>query len=121
MILLAKYIARLTYLRGHILAPLLLAIIVLGTYASKNNPMDVVYVFVFGALGYLMKELNYSRAPLILGFVLTNAIESYLHISLRSFGPTFFMRPISLIIIGLLVLGLVWPSISRRLRRGRGA
>ncbi len=120
MVLLAKYIARITYLRGHILAPLLLAVIVLGTYASKNNPMDVVYVFVFGALGYIMKELHYSRAPLILGFVLTNALESYLHISLRSFGGTFFMRPISLIIIALLVLGIVWPSLKRLFsRKGR--
>ena len=121
MIVLAKYIARITFLRGHILAPLLLAIVVLGTYASKNNPMDVVYVFVFGALGYVMKELHYSRAPLILGFVLTNALESYLHISLRSFGGMFFMRPISLIIIALLVLGIVWPSLKRALSRKGGA
>ena len=121
MILLAKYIARITYLRGHILAPLLLAVVVLGTYASKGNEMDVVYVFVFGALGYLMKELNYARAPLILGFVLTGAIESYLHISLRSFGATFFMRPISLIIIALLILGLTWPSVSRFIKRKRQA
>jgi TctA family transporter len=121
MILLAKYIARITYLRGHILAPLLLAVIVLGTYASKGNEMDVVYVFVFGALGYLMKELNYARAPLILGFVLTNAIESYLHISLRSFGPTFFLRPISLIIIALLILGITWPSLARFVKRKRQA
>ena len=98
-----------------------LAVVVLGTYASKGNEMDVVYVFVFGALGYLMKELNYARAPLILGFVLTGAIESYLHISLRSFGPTFFMRPISLIIIALLILGLTWPSVSRFIKRKRQA
>jgi TctA family transporter len=119
MILLAKYIARLTFVRGHILAPLLIAVVVLGTYASKNNEMDVVYVFIFGALGYLMKELNYSRAPLILGFVLTNSIESYLHISLRSFGATFFLRPISLLIIALLVLGIAWPSLMRRLNGRR--
>jgi putative tricarboxylic transport membrane protein len=117
MILLARYIAQITHLKGHILAPLLLAVVVLGTFASKQNPMDVVYVFIFGALGYALKELNYSRAALILGFVLTNAIESSLHISLRSYGWSFWLRPVSLIIIALLALGIFWPMIKRRLAK----
>lgn len=117
MILFAPWIARITFLRGHILAPLLLAVVVLGTFASKNNPVDVIYVFVFGALGYVMKILGYSRAPLILGFVLTGAMETYLHISIRTYGMLFFMRPISLIIIALLVLGLGWPFFKRLFSR----
>jgi len=116
MILLARHIAQITHLEGHILAPLLLAVVVLGTFASKQNPMDVVYVFVFGGLGYILKELSYSRAALILGFVLTNAIESSLHISLRSYGWLFWMRPVSLIIIALLALGILWPTVKRRMR-----
>ncbi|OGA13112.1 MAG: hypothetical protein A3G25_18725 [Betaproteobacteria bacterium RIFCSPLOWO2_12_FULL_63_13] len=119
MILFAPWIARITFLRGHVLAPLLLAVVVLGTFASKNNPMDVVYVFVFGALGYVMKILGYSRAPLILGFVLTGAMETYLHISIRTYGLFFFTRPISLIIIALLVLGLGWPFFKRLFARWR--
>ncbi len=117
MMLLAGWVARITFLRGHVLAPLLLAVVVLGTFASKNNPTDVIYVFVFGALGYVMKELRYSRAALILGFVLTSAIETYLHISLVSYGPLFFARPVSLIIIGLLTLGIMWPYLKRLVQR----
>lgn len=119
MILLAGWVARITFLRGHVLAPLLLALVVLGTFASKNNPVDVIYVFVFGALGYVMKELRYSRAAMILGFVLTSAIETYLHISLVSYGPFFFARPVSLVIIGLLVLGIVWPYLKRFMKRSK--
>ena len=117
MIVLARYIAKITFLKGHILAPILLVIIVLGTYASKDEPMDVVYIFVFGALGYVLKELNYSRAALILGFVLTGAIKSSLHISLRSYGMAFMLRPISMIIFALLLLGVFWPYVRKLLRR----
>ncbi len=119
MIVLARYIAKITFLKGHILAPLLLVIIVLGTYASKDEPMDVVYIFVFGALGYVLKELNYSRAALILGFVLTGALESSLHISLRSYGLAFVLRPISMIILGLLLLGIFWPYVRKLMQRGK--
>ena len=45
------------------------------------------------------------------------AIETYMHISISAFGPLFFMRPISLAIFALLVLGIVWPILKRWRRR----
>ena len=123
MIGIARYIAKITYLRGRVLAPVLLAVVVLGTFASKNDPMDVVYVFVFGVLGWIFKEFKYSRPAFLLGFVLAQTVETYLQISLNSYGPFFFMRPISLVIIALLLLGVSWPwvRIWRMRRRGRSA
>lgn len=106
---LASQIIKITVVRGTVLAPLLLVLIVLGTYSAGNDPADVLFVFVFGALGYVLKEFDYSRPALLLGFVLGPLLETYLHISLQAYGPWFFTRPIALAIAALIVLGLAWP------------
>ncbi len=113
MLALVRQIARITFIRGTVLAPLLLVLVVLGTYSAGNNPMDVLFVFAFGALGWFLKELDYSRPALLLGFILGPLIETYLHISLQAYGPWFFLRPIALTITLLIVAGMSWPLLRR--------
>lgn len=109
MLSLARLLARISFVNGEVLAPLLLGLVVLGAYSANNNPLDVLMVFVFGVFGYFLKELDYSRPALLLGFVLGSSIETYLHISLQAYGPSFLLRPIAVGIIALIVLGVCWP------------
>lgn len=118
MLPLAARITHVTRIPGTILGPILLMLVVLGTYSTANNETDVLYLFVFGMLGLFMREFEFSRAALLLGFVLGATVETYFHISLASFGPFFFTRPISLAIIAVLVLGMAIP-LYRKLRSGR--
>jgi TctA family transporter len=104
---LAAGVASLARLRGTILAPVLLILIVLGAYACNREIMDVAAVFVFGFLGILMKHLNYSRPALILGFVLGPIIETYWFISTQAYGIGVLARPITLVLLALLVGGVV--------------
>lgn len=113
------HITYVTRIPGTILGPVLLLFIILGTYSSANNETDVLFLFVFGLLGFFMRAFGFARAALLLGFVLGATAETYFHISLASFGPYFFARPISLAIISLLALGMLIP-VYRRLRRGHG-
>jgi len=41
--------------------------------------------------------------------VLAPLLESYLFISLNTYGPLFFMRPISLVISLLILVGILMP------------
>jgi len=116
LLALAPKLALVTRLRGQLLGPLLLVLVVLGAYSSANNPVDVVFVFVFGALGYAMRELGFSRPALMLGFVLGASVETYLHISLQAYGPWFFTRPLSLVIAMLMLAGVILPLL-REFRR----
>lgn len=114
-------LVRITVVRGRILAPLLLVLVVLGTYASGNNPMDVLWLLVFGALGCVFKALHYSRPTLILGFILGELIERYLHISLQAYGYEFVLRPGCLAIMAVAVLGFVAGFLRNVSRAGRKA
>jgi TctA family transporter len=87
-------ISLLTRVDGHVLGPLLLVLVILGAYSSAGNPIDVLFVFIFGALGFIMKQQGYSRPSLLLGFVLGPMIETSFEISLNAYGPGFFTRPL---------------------------
>jgi TctA family transporter len=113
MFLLSRYLIYITLVPGKALAPILLVLIVIGAYSGENNFIDVIFVFIFGALGIAMVRLGYNRPALLLGFVLGETIERYYQVSLNAYGPFFFMRPISLTIIALALLALIWPNRRR--------
>jgi TctA family transporter len=113
MFLLSKSLIYVTRVPGHALSPILLVLVCLGTYASENNPIDVLFVFIFGILGVAMLRLGYNRPALLLGFVLGEIIERYYQVSMHAYGATFFMRPISMGIIVAALACMLWPNRKR--------
>jgi putative tricarboxylic transport membrane protein len=77
---------------------------------------DLGLLVGFGLLGYVMAKLKYPSAPLILGFVLGDAMERALRQSLMmSQGDltALVQRPISAIMLGCAVLILLTPLLGR--------
>jgi TctA family transporter len=110
MFALSKALAYVTRIPGRVLAPILLILVVMGTYSAENNVNDVLFVFVFGALGIAMDQLGYNRPALLLGFVLGETLERNFQVSLNAHGPLFFTRPLSLAIIAAGLICFLWPS-----------
>jgi putative tricarboxylic transport membrane protein len=121
LLLLAKYLAKITLLPGHLMAPILMSLVVVGAYSGNNDFMDVLFVFIFGALAIAMRAYGFSRPALLLGFVLAPMLETYLYISLNTFGPTFFMRPICLLLSVLIIGGAVLAFMKNRRERKAAA
>jgi putative tricarboxylic transport membrane protein len=113
MFLLARLLAYVTRVPGHILAPILLVIVAIGTYSTDNSVIDVLFTFVFGTLGVIMERFSFSRPALLLGFVLGSTIERNFHVSMAAYGPSFMLRPISLGIIAVALVLLLWPNRRR--------
>jgi TctA family transporter len=124
MILCAPLMLRVLALPPYLLSPAILVLVVVGAYAVANEPLDVLAVFAFGVLGWFMRAYGYSRPALLLGFILAPLIETYLYISLRSYGAAFLVQPGVLAIAAFLLAGLLWPRLSGLFRRvlagGRG-
>jgi putative tricarboxylic transport membrane protein len=103
------------------LAPGILAVSLIGSYASTLDSTTVVISLTFGAIGWLMMKLDFPRAPLVLALVLAPLLETSLRQSLLlSFGsPAIFVqRPLAAILLALVVLSLLLPVVSA-LRRHR--
>jgi TctA family transporter len=113
MFALSNFLTYITRIPGHILAPILLVLVVIGAYAAENNIGDVAFVFILGALGVAMERFGYNRPALLLGFVLGELLERNLEISLAAYGPFFFLRPISLAIIVAALACMLWPNRKR--------
>jgi len=108
--------AQILRLPVYILFPIILGISIVGAYGASGRMFDIALLVGFGLLGYTMVKLKYPTAPLILGFVLGDAMERALRQSLMmSQGDltTLVQRPISAIMLGLAVLILLLPLIGR--------
>jgi TctA family transporter len=119
MFMLSKLLIHVTRVPGRALAPILLVLVMIGTYSAENNPIDVLFVFAFGGLGVAMDRLGYNRPALLLGFVLGEMIERYYQVSVSAYGAFFLMRPISMVIIAAVLLCLLWPNRARVVRYWR--
>lgn len=103
-----------------ILFPAILMFVCMGVYAVKNSVFDVQMVLLFGIVGYLVRLLGFSPAPLVLGFVLGPMMEENLRRALllsRGDFLVFLERPISatmMVIIALLLIWTMWSSIRSR-------
>jgi putative tricarboxylic transport membrane protein len=89
---------------------------VVGSYAIRNAFFDIGILILFGVLAFLMRKVNMSAAPLVLGFILGPMIESNLRVGLiSSYGniAPFFTRPISAIFLVLTILLLISPYIIK--------
>ena len=112
-------LSRATSIRAAVMVPVLTAIIATGAFAGERAIFDIGIAVVFGIVGYVMKVLNYSRAALLIGFVLGFAVEKNLYLALLLDGPYFVFQPISgtLLVITVLFLGWnVWAIYRDRKR-----
>ena len=92
------------------LYPTALFFVCIGVFAARNEMFDVGATLVFGAFGYLLLQLGFEPAPILLGFVLGPRLEENFRRSVllsRGSLATFVDRPISAFFIGLSVLMLL--------------
>jgi len=53
-----------------VLIPIIIVLSVVGAFAIRNNPTDVIWVLLFGVIGTFMKLYDYPVGPVILGVIL---------------------------------------------------
>jgi putative tricarboxylic transport membrane protein len=97
-----------------VLYPIVLVSSILGVYAVNNSLVDVWIMIGFGAIGYVLRKLEFESAPIVLGLVLAPMLELALRQSLSMSGGSyaiFVTRPIS---VTLLAAGAVLVALALR-------
>ncbi len=99
-------IAKVAFVRGRLLIPIIMVVIFFGAYASRGEFLDIFMMLIFGVVGYAMMKNGYSRVALLLGLILSGQAEMYFLLAYAAIGPQFLIRPISLVLMGLIFLVL---------------
>ena len=111
--LLSPALARLTWVSFAQLAPAIVVTIFFGAFQSSQHFGDLFVLLGLGALGWVMKQLGWPRAPFLVGFVLTKPTEQYLWLSISRYDFEWLLRP-GVIVMGLLlVASIIWIVLGR--------
>ena len=101
--------------------PAILMFCCIGIYSINSLPTDVMFIGLFGFVGYVLIKFGFEPAPLLLGFVLGKLMEENLRRALiisRGSMETFITHPVSgglLAVAAILLVIALLPSI----RKGR--
>lgn len=94
---------------------------VVGSFAVTQRMFDVYVMLAFGGIGFVLREMKYPMAPLVLGIVLGDLLDLNLRRGLGltngDFSP-FVTRPISAVFCVIVVLTILMsvPAIGDRVR-----
>src|SRR5699024_4678325 len=110
--LLARMVARLP---ASYLVPGIAILTIVGSYAIRNNFLDVIIMFAFGALGYILRYFDFKAPPIVLGLILGPIMETGLvQANLMGAAYTYswfalFVNPLSWFLIALCLVSFLWP------------
>jgi len=111
----ASYMVRVASVHLDFLFPGILIVALIGVYVATLSPMDFIVALAFGLFGLVMRRYDYSRPALLLGFILGGMFERYSLLSIKIYGPLFFIRPIPLALLIIMILLLNYPYLKRAL------
>ncbi|MCC1480288.1 tripartite tricarboxylate transporter permease [Roseibaca sp. Y0-43] len=107
----------------YFLVPTILVITMLGTYALRNNLVDVALMLGLGMVGFVIRGLGLDAAPIVLGLILgTIAEQGYVQTILGGMAMDIpqlrlLENTLSQILIVLTVAVIGWTAWPKRTRK----
>lgn len=119
----AKLFARISLVPTPILWPIVFALSVVGAYALSASLLDVWIVLIFGIIGFFARRHGFAVAPIAVGLILGEMVETNLQNSLKMFEGQWWLiptQPLAALFLILAFLGLCGPWLFQRLFARRG-
>jgi len=117
---LVQLFGQITKVPKPILLPLITLMCLVGVYSVNSSFVDLYVLALFGILGFVLRDLGYSPAPLVLALVIGPMMETALRESLMinqgAIAPMIF-RPIAGTIYLAAAIALIIPPVYRAIRR----
>lgn len=119
-----RTIVQLLKIPFRVLAPAILLLSAIGSFAIRNSLLDVWVMFFAGIAGYFLRRSGYSMSSIVLGVILGSIGESFFVKSIQIMHYNwlgFFQRPISasLIVLGMLaIVSNVYVALKRTFSSG---
>jgi putative tricarboxylic transport membrane protein len=95
----------------------------MGVYGMRQSPFDVFLLYVIGLVGFLMRRYGFPAAPVIVGMILGPLAEEQMRRSLsisQGNWSIFVTHGISALLLGITLVVLLLPIITRQLKKRAG-
>ena len=102
LLFITRWVAFLTFLRGGIMIPFVLVVVVFGVLLAKGQWENLILLGVLSVIGYGLLKYDWPRPPFAIGIVLGSIAEESLHKAWALWGWDFFVRPLSLVLMGMI-------------------
>jgi putative tricarboxylic transport membrane protein len=116
---LIQFLAAIVKIPLRYLIPMVFVMAAFGAFGLTGNLAGPATVLVFAVLGWAMRRYDYSIPAAVIGLLLGSMAEGELLRSIQISGGRFeylLGRPITLILLVLLILSLWLPSLVRKFR-----
>ena len=116
----SRLFAKISRVSDAILIPVVFTLSVVGSYAMRNSMSDVVIMFAFGIIGYLVKLFDLNPAAIVLALILGPIGERGLRRSLllsKGDPAILFSTPVCWILIVLCVFSVFSPLLMKKFEK----
>ncbi|MGF7159355.1 TctA family transporter [Rhodoligotrophos appendicifer] len=106
------------------LFPTVVVLIGVGVYSISYSYVDVLSVAVLGLAGYLLIQIGFEAAPMLLGYILGPLLEENFRRSLLLTDGdlmVFLTRPVSATFLAISALAILWSVVSSLRARAKRA
>ena len=107
-------VAKITTIPYGILAPFMIMIICFAAFQVTRSIYDLYTLIILGAFCTLMKSYNWPRPALLIGFVLSDTLETYLYQAVQIYDWNFLTRPS---VITIFVITLISVFLGMRTKK----
>ena len=104
--------ARLMVIPTWALLPMVVAVSFIGVYSISNSTFDLKLMIAFGVLGYVLRKLDITLVPLVLGLLLGTDMENNLRRALSISGGDYSVLIQSWISITLYIVTVAFLALS---------
>ena len=114
LLFITRWVAVLTFINASMLVPFIIVLVVIGAFVNEGQWENLVILVAMSAVGYGLLRANWPRAPFVIGLVLGRIAEESLHKALDLWGFSFFLRPLSLVLISMIVATVAFAIYKSR-------
>ncbi len=103
-----------------VLAITIAVLAVIGSYSINQNVFDVIVMFVFGVIGYIMLKFDYPLSPIALALLLGPMLEESLTLVNTMYDGNYFKmlsRPLTLLFFIITLASFFYPFISKYIKK----